>query len=194
MFIKIPVSLFIVLFINDIFGFTYTSQDSLRVKLSKMNKFDVIGKYECCKLINKWKFENIEDKEYRVFLDTGMRQISNDNTFPLFVNKTNCQYVIINLIFDNTVNVINILENKNNSYPIDTSLVMYHKFLLENNYEPRYYELKDHNMNQFLNILYLDLLDSYANNAIKLKKKDYIKFLEMDTKHKYNTTNKKSNE
>ena len=115
MFIKTTLPVFIVLFINNIFSFTYTTQDSLRVKLSKMNKFDVIGKYDCCKLINKWKFENIDDKDYRIILDIGMRQICNDNTFPLFVNKTNCEYLIINLNFGNTVNVVNILENKKNS-------------------------------------------------------------------------------
>lgn len=190
MFLKTTLPVFIVLFVNNIFSFTYTTQDSLRVKLSKMNKFDVIGKYDCCKLINQWKFENIDDKDYRILLDIGMRQICNDNTFPLFVNKTNCEYIIINLNFGNTVNVVNILENKKNSYPIDTSLVIYHSFLLENNYEPRYYELKEYNMNQFLNIIYLNLLDSYENNAIKLKKKDYLKYLEMDTKRKNNTRTK----
>ena len=119
-----------------------------------------------------------------------MRQLCNDNAFPLFVNKTNCEYIIINLNFGNTVNVVNILENKKNKYSIDTSLMMYHKFLLENNYEPRYYELKENNMNQFLNTLYLNLLDSYENMAIKFKKKDYMKYLELDTKRKNNTRTK----
>ena len=176
-----------------VFAFTYTRQDSLRIKLSKHNKFEVLGKRECCKLISKWKFENVDDKEYRIFLDIGIRQICNDNTFPLFVNKTNCEYLIINNVLENNVSIINILENKKNTYPIaiDPSILIYHKFLIENRYNPIYYELKKNNFNQFLNILYLNLLDQYENDAIKFKKHDYMKFLEMQTKHnetKHNET------
>ena len=94
---------------------------------------------------------------------------------------------------ENNVSIINILENKKNTYPIaiDPSILIYHKFLIENRYNPIYYELKKNNFNQFLNILYLNLLDQYENDAIKFKKHDYMKFLEMQTKHnetKHNET------
>ena len=167
-----------------IFAFTYNSQDRLRLKLSKYNKFEIIGKQESCKVINKWKLENIENKEYRKHLDIGMRQICKENTFPVFVNKTNCNYFIINEVVEYNVSIINILENKKNSFPIakDSSIKIYHKFLIENNYNPLYFELKKNNFNQFLNAIYLNFLDKYENDAIKLKKNNYLKFLEMDTK------------
>ena len=68
-------------------SFLYTKQDRLRILLSKFNKFDVIGKSECCNIINRWKQENMEDKEYRIILDKGMRQVCDNAVFPLFVNK-----------------------------------------------------------------------------------------------------------
>ena len=120
-----------------------------------------------------------------------MRQICNDNIFPLFINKINSQYLIINLVSDKTINIVNILENKKNTYQIDPCIVSYHNFLLENGYNPSYYELKTNNMNQFLNILYLDLLDEDENEIIKLKKKNYIKYLEMDTKKQKNLQERK---
>ena len=115
-------------------SFLYTKQDRLRVQLSKFNKFVVIGKNECCDIINTWKQENIEDKEYRIMLDKGIRQICDNTAFPLFVNRTNAQYMIINLVSEENVNIINILDNKNNTWHIDKAIMEYHVFLVEQNY------------------------------------------------------------
>lgn len=174
--------LFILVKINT--SFLYTKQDRLRVKLSKFNKFDVIGKTECCKLINKWKEENKEDKEYRITLDKGMRQICENNIFPIFINRTNAQYIIINIVTDNNVNIINILDNKKNTWQIDQAIMEYHKFLVENNYKPNYYELKSNNIKHFLTMFILNMLSEQENNIIYFKKNNYIKFLEEDTKKK----------
>ena len=104
-------------------SFLYTKQDRLRVQLSKFNKFVVIGKNECCDIINTWKQENIEDKEYRIMLDKGIRQICDNTAFPLFVNRTNAQYMIINLVSEENVNIINILDNKKNTWHIDKAIM-----------------------------------------------------------------------
>ena len=177
---------FLFLYICPNLGFMYTKQDRLRLQLSKFNKFNVIGKDECCKIINKWKFENMEDKEYRIQLDKGMRQICDNNVFPLFINKINAEYIIINLVSDENVNIINILDNKKNTWHIDMSIMEYHVFLVENNYNPNYYELKTNNIKHFLNIFVLNLLSEEENKLIYFKKNDYIKFLEEDTKQRGN--------
>ena len=138
--------------------FLYTKQDRLRVQLSKFNKFVVIGKNECCDIINTWKQENIDDKEYRIMLDKGMRQICDNNVFPLYVNRTNAQYMIINLVGEENVNIINILDNKKNTWNIDKAIMEYHVFLIGQKYNPNYYQLKTNNMKHFLNIFVLNLL------------------------------------
>jgi len=165
-------------------GLIFTRQDMLRVKLARLNKLEVIGKDECSQKINQWKLENREDREYRILLDEGMRQICNDNIFPLFVNVTNGEYIIINLVSDNNVNVLNILANKNNTLPIDESLIEYHTYLVENDYNPNYYELKTNNRQQFLSAVFLNLLDANENKLIQLKKKDYMEYLEQDSRNK----------
>ena len=170
-------------------SFLYTKQDRLRILLSKYNKFDVIGKNECCNIINRWKQENMEDKEYRIILDKGMRQVCDNAVFPLFVNRTNAQYIIINLVSDENVNIINILDNKKNTWHIDKAIMEYHVFLIENKYNPNYYELKTTNMKHFLNIFVLNLLSEEENKLIYFKKNDYIKFLEEDTKQRRNKEN-----
>ena len=165
-------------------GFLFTKQDRLRIQLSRFNKFQVLGKHECSTLINKWKKENMVDKEYRILLDKGMRQICDNNIFPLYINRVNSQYIIINLVSDDNVNIINILDNKNNTISIDPEIIEYHIFLVENNYNPNYYELKTSNMKHFLNILILNLLSEEENKLIYFRKNDYIKFLEKDTEIK----------
>ena len=165
-------------------GLIFTRQDMLRVKLARLNKLEVIGKEECSQKINQWKLENREDREYRILLDEGMRQICNDNIFPLFVNVTNGEYIIINLVSDNNVNVLNILANKNNTLPVDESLIEYHTYLVENDYNPNYYELKTNNRQQFLSAIFLNLLDANENKLIQLKKKDYMEYLEQDSRNK----------
>ena len=166
-------------------GLVFTRQDMLRVKLSRLNKFDVIGKDACCKKINQWKLENKEDREYRILLDEGIRQICSDNVFPLFVNETNSEYIIINLVSENNVNVMNILANNDNTLPIDKSLVEYHTFLVENDYNPSYYELKTNNKIQFLSVIFLNLLDVSENKKIILKKNDYMDYLQEDTRNRH---------
>tara|TARA_B100001769_G_C22112158_1_gene601993 strand:- start:1975 stop:2553 length:579 start_codon:yes stop_codon:yes gene_type:complete len=166
--------------------FIYTKQDRLRIKLSKFNKFDVIGKKECCNIINKWKNENMEDKEYRIILDKCMRQICDNNIFPLFINRTNAQYIIVNLMTNDNVNIINIVDNKKNTWVIDMAIMEYHVFLVENNYNPNYYELKTNSIKHFLNIFFLNLLSEEQNKLIFFKKNDYIKFLEEDTRQRSN--------
>jgi hypothetical protein len=165
-------------------GLVFTRQDMLRVKLSRLDKFEVIGKDACCKKINQWKLENKEDREYRILLDEGIRQICSENIFPLFVNEANAQYIIINLVSDNNVNVLNILANNKNTLPIDRSLVEYHTYLVENDYNPNYYELKTNNRQQFLSAVFLNLLDANENKLIQLKKRDYMEYLEQDTRNK----------
>ena len=165
-------------------GLVFTRQDMLRVKLSRLDKFEVIGKDACCKKINQWKLENKEDREYRILLDEGIRQICSENIFPLFVNEANAQYIIINLVSDNNVNVLNILANNKNTLPIDRSLVEYHTYLVENDYNPNYYELKTNKRQQFLSAVFLNLLDANENKLIQLKKKDYMEYLEQDTRNK----------
>ena len=182
------ITLFLNLFYSNS-SFLYTKQDRLRILLSKYNKFDVIGKNECCNIINRWKQENIEDKEYRIILDKGMRQVCDNAVFPLFVNRTNAQYIIINLVSDENVNIINILDNKKNTWHIDKAIMEYHVFLIENKYNPNYYELKTTNMKHFLNIFVLNLLSEEENKLIYFKKNDYIKFLEEDTKQRRNKEN-----
>lgn len=170
-------------------GLLFTRQDMLRVNLCRLDKFNVIGKNDCCKVINKWKLENKEDREYRILLDEGMRQICNDNIFPLFVNKTNEEYIIINLVSDNNVNVLNILGKKNNMLPVDNCLLEYHTYLIANDYNPNYYELKTNNPKQFLTVLYMNLLDVDENKLIKLKYNDYMEYLEQDTRNKRRNKN-----
>ena len=165
-------------------GFIFTKQDRLRIQLSRFNKFQVLGKDECTTLINKWKQENMIDKEYRILLDKGMRQLCDKNIFPLFINRINSQYIIINLVSDDNVNIINILDNKKNTWSIDKAIMEYHIFLVEKNYNPNYYELKANNMKHFLNIFILNLLSEEENKLIYFKKNDYIKFLEKDTEIK----------
>ena len=165
-------------------GFIFTKQDRLRIQLSRFNKFQVLGKDECVTLINKWKQENMVDKEYRILLDKGIRQLCDKNIFPLFINRINSQYIIINLISDDNVNIINILDNKKNTWSIDKAIMEYHVFLVENNYNPNYYELKANNMKHFLNIFILNLLSEEENKLIYFKKNNYIKFLEKDTEIK----------
>ena len=176
--------------LHTVRGFIFTKQDMLRVNLSRLNKFQVIGKDDCCKKINQWKFENKQDKDYITFLDEGMRQICNDNIFPLFVNITNAEYIIINLVSDNNINIINILSNKKNTIPVDKSLLDYHTYLIENNYNPNYYELKTNNKKQFLTVIFLNLLDDHENKLIKLKKRNYIEYLNLDTFNKQRTERK----
>ena len=165
-------------------GFIFTKQDRLRIQLSRFNKFQVLGKDECVTLINKWKQENMVDKEYRILLDKGIRQLCDKNIFPLFINRINSQYIIINLLSDDNVNIINILDNKKNTWSIDKAIMEYHVFLVENNYNPNYYELKANNMKHFLNIFILNLLSEEENKLIYFKKNNYIKFLEKDTEIK----------
>ena len=165
-------------------GFLFTKQDRLRIQLSRFNKFQVLGKHECSTLINKWKQENMIDREYRILLDKGMRQLCDKNIFPLYINRINSQYIIINLVSDDNVNIINILDNKNNTWTIDNAIMEYHIFLVENNYNPNYYELKTNNMKHFLNMFILNLLSEEENKLIYFKKNDYIKFLEKDTEIK----------
>ncbi len=165
-------------------GFIFTKQDRLRIQLSRFNKFQVLGKDECVTLINKWKQENMIDKEYRILLDKGIRQLCDKNIFPLFINRINSQYIIINLLSDDNVNIINILDNKKNTWSIDKAIMEYHVFLVENNYNPNYYELKSNNMKHFLNIFILNLLSEEENKLIYFKKNNYIKFLEKDTEIK----------
>jgi hypothetical protein len=176
----------LVTFIYNTTSLSLTRQDILRIQLSRLNDFEVIGKYECCKKINKWKFENKEDNEYRILLDQGMRQICNDNVFPIVINSSNAEYIIINLIVNSDVNILNILSNKKNTKNIDEGLLKYHTFLIENNYNPNYYQLKSVNNNQFLTALYLNLFDEEENKMIRLKKKNYLEYLEHDTRNKKN--------
>ena len=188
-FLIIGVSLLSHMFYSESLGPRFTRQDFLRLKLSRLKKFEVIDKRHCCNVINKWKLENKDDQEYRILLDQGIRQICNDNVFPLLVNETNAEYIIINLVSNNNVNILNILENKQNNVSIDESLLTYHKYLVENDYNPNYYELKSNNMNQFLSVVFLNLLDNEENNMIRMKKNNYMKYLEQDTKNKYKREN-----
>ena len=165
-------------------GFIFTKQDRLRIQLSRFNKFQVLGKDECVTLINKWKQENMIDREYRIILDKGIRQLCDKNIFPLFINRINSQYIIINLVCDDNINIINILDNKKNKWSIDKAIMEYHIFLVENNYNPNYYQLKTNNMKHFLNIFILNLLSEEENKLIYFKKNNYIKFLEKDTEIK----------
>ena len=167
-----------------IHGLSFTRQDILRLRLTRMDTFDVIGKRECCQKINQWKFENKEDREYRILLDQGMRQICDNNAFPIYINSTNAEYIIINLMVESNVNIINILTNKKNTNTVDKGLVEYHTFLVENGYNPTYHQLKSVNHNQFLTALYLNLLDDRENQMIRLKKKSYLEYLEQDTIYK----------
>ena len=73
-------------------NYILNKQDNLRIKLTKYDNFNPIGKDECCKLINKWKSENMEDRDYRHMLDIGMRQICDYNVFPVFINIPKSQY------------------------------------------------------------------------------------------------------
>lgn len=163
-------------------NYILNKQDNLRIKLTKYDNFNPIGKDECCKLINKWKSENMEDRDYRHMLDIGMRQICDYNVFPVFINIPKSQYIIINLVSENNVNIINILDKKNNVNYIDNVLLEYHTFLIQNDYNPNYYELKSQNMKHFLNIFFLNFLSEEENKLIYFKKNDYIRFLEEDTK------------
>ena len=165
-------------------AFLFTKQDRLRIQLSRFNKFQVLGKDECATLINKWKQENMIDKEYRIILDKGMRQLCDKNIFDLFINRKNSEYIIINLVSDDNINIINILDNKQNTWSIDKAIMEYHIFLVETNYNPNYYELKESNMKHFLNIFILNLLSEEENKLIYFKKNNYIKFLEKDTEIK----------
>lgn len=170
--------------LEGIHGLSFTRQDILRLRLTRMDTFDVIGKRECCQKINQWKFENKEDREYRILLDQGMRQICDNNAFPIYINSTNAEYIIINLMVESNVNIINILTNKKNTNTVDKGLVEYHTFLVENGYNPTYHQLKSVNHNQFLTALYLNLLDDRENQMIRLKKKSYLEYLEQDTIYK----------
>ena len=163
-------------------NYILNKQDNLRIKLTKYDNFNPIGKDECCKLINKWKSENMEDRDYRHMLDIGMRQICDYNVFPVFINIPKSQYIIINLVSENNVNIINILDKKNNVNYIDNVLLEYHTFLIQNDYNPNYYELKSQNMKHFLNIFFLNFFSEEENKLIYFKKNDYIRFLEEDTK------------
>ena len=163
-------------------NYILNKQDNLRIKLTKYDNFNPIGKDECCKLINKWKSENMEDRDYRHMLDIGMRQICDYNVFPVFINIPKSQYIIINLVSENNVNIINILDKKNNVNYIDNVLLEYHTFLIQNDYNPNYYELKSQNMKHILNIFLLNFLSEEENKLIYFKKNDYIRFLEEDTK------------
>lgn len=187
MIVRIIFNLFLFLQIavfEGIHGLSFTRQDILRLRLTRMDTFDVIGKRECCQKINQWKFENKEDREYRILLDQGMRQICDNNAFPIYINSTNAEYIIINLMVESNVNIINILTNKKNTNTVDKGLVEYHTFLVENGYNPTYHQLKSVNHNQFLTALYLNLLDDRENQMIRLKKKSYLEYLEQDTIYK----------
>lgn len=175
--------MFVTLVYNS-YCLSLTRQDILRIRLSRVDTFEVIGKDECCKKINKWKFENKDDREYRIILDQGMRQICDDNVFPIVINSSNAEYIIINLVVNYDVNILNILANKKNTNTIDKGLLEYHTFLVENDYNPNYYQLKSVNNNQFLNALYLNLFDEEENKLIRLKKKNYLEYLEQDTQNK----------
>tara|TARA_B110000967_G_C18540575_1_gene390382 strand:+ start:13 stop:579 length:567 start_codon:yes stop_codon:yes gene_type:complete len=164
------------------FGFLLNKQDRLRVRLSKFDNFKPLGKDECCKTINKWKLENMEDREYRQTIDVGMRQICDYNVFPLLIRIPNAEYIVINLVSDKNVNIINILDRSNNTNYIDNTILEYHVFLVQYNYNPNYYELKSQNMKHFFNIFFLNFLSDQENKIIYLKKNDYIRFLEEDTK------------
>lgn len=163
-------------------GFLLNKQDRLRVRLSKFDNFKPLGKDECCKTINKWKLENMEDREYRQTLDVGMRQICDYNVFPLLICIPNAEYIVINLVSDENVNIINILDRSNNTNYIDNTILEYHVFLVQYNYNPNYYELKSQNMKHFFNIFFLNFLSDQENKIIYFKKNDYIRFLEEDTK------------
>ena len=113
-----------------------------------------------------------------------MRQICDNNAFPIYINSTNAEYIIINLMVESNVNIINILTNKKNTNTVDKGLVEYHTFLVENGYNPTYHQLKSVNHNQFLTALYLNLLDDRENQMIRLKKKSYLEYLEQDTIYK----------
>ena len=163
-------------------GFLLNKQDRLRLQLSKYDNFKPLGKDESCKTINKWKLENMEDREYRQMLDVGMRQICDYNVFPLLIHIPNAEYIVINLVSENNVNIINILDRKNNTNYIDNAILEYHVFLVQYNYNPNYYELKSQNMKHFFNIFFLNFLSDQENKLIYFKKNDYIRFLEEDTK------------
>ena len=163
-------------------GFLLNKQDRLRVQLSKFDNLKPLGKDECCKTINKWKLENIEDREYRQMLDVGIRQICDYNVFPLLIRIPNAEYIVINLVSDENVNIINILDRSNNTNYIDNTILEYHVFLVQYNYNPNYYELKSQNMKHFFNIFFLNFLSDQENKLIYFKKNDYIRFLEEDTK------------
>ena len=178
--------LFLILIFDYSCSLRFTKQDILRMKLGRLENFDVISRQEFKNIIKKWKIENKNDQEYFETLDNGMKQIIyDDNVFPLFVNAYQSEYLLINLISTNdNVNLLNILENKNNCGEIDTYLIRYHIYLLENGYNPNYYELKTTNQKQFLNVLFLNFLDNYENDMIRYRKNNYMKFLEQDTKNK----------
>lgn len=163
-------------------GFLLNKQDRIRVQLSKYDNFKPLGKDESCKTINKWKLENMEDREYRQMLDVGMRQICDYNVFPILISIPNAEYIVINLVSDNNVNIINILDRSNNTNYIDNTILEYHVFLVQYNYNPNYYELKSQNMKHFFNIFFLNFLSDQENKLIYFKKNDYIRFLEEDTK------------
>lgn len=163
-------------------GFIFNKQDRLRVQLSKFDNFKPVGKDECCKIINKWKLENMEDRDYRHMLDVGMRQICDYNVFPVYIHIPKAEYIVINLVTEKNVNIINILDRKNNTNYIDKVILKYHVFLVQYNYNPNYYELKSQNMKHFLNIFFLNFLSDQENKLIYFQKNDYIRFLEEDTK------------
>ena len=163
-------------------GFIFNKQDRLRVQLSKFDNFKPVGKDECCKIINKWKLENMEDRDYRHMLDVGMRQICDYNVFPVYIHIPKAEYIVINLVTEKNVNIINIIDRKNNTNYIDKVILKYHVFLVQYNYNPNYYELKSHNMKHFLNIFFLNFLSEQENKLIYFQKNDYIRFLEEDTK------------
>ena len=120
--------------------------------------------------------------EYRQTLDVGMRQICDYNVFPLLIRIPNAEYIVINLVSDKNVNIINILDRSNNTNYIDNTILEYHVFLVQYNYNPNYYELKSQNMKHFFNIFFLNFLSDQENKLIYFKKNDYIRFLEEDTK------------
>jgi hypothetical protein len=124
----------------------------------------------------------MEDREYRQTIDVGMRQICDYNVFPLLIRIPNAEYIVINLVSDKNVNIINILDRSNNTNYIDNTILEYHVFLVQYNYNPNYYELKSQNMKHFFNIFFLNFLSDQENKIIYLKKNDYIRFLEEDTK------------
>ena len=165
-------------------GFIFNKQDRLRVQLSKFDNFKPVGKDECCKIINKWKLENMEDRDYRHMLDVGMRQICDYNVFPVYIHIPKSEYIVINLVTEKNVNIINILDRKNNTNYIDKVILKYHVFSVQYNYNPNYYELKTNNRQQFLSAVFLNLLDANENKLIQLKKKDYMEYLEQDSRNK----------